>query len=267
MDTHFVVIRPFRREDHASVLQLIQEATLDPVNTFFFRTLTREIFFQAVIMIAAIMYILCGVPLQFTVSALPLTTVLAYIVIWFAHWYKAKYLHKDIVNVMKTYLGSDKTSFFVAEAFFNPIDSKFLKQDKPGFITETEFENLDKTGNVSNNRTLTRELVGCIGVMRAKESAVLAWLRRTGVKKTWRGKGVGGALVDRVIKHCSQKGFIGIELVTTECHDSARKLYERKGFEVRAFYHKKFFKMSQASIMMLAMHYKTRPYKETTINL
>ncbi len=73
--------------------------------------------------------------------------------------------------------------------------------------------------------------------------------------------------MDRVIKFCSHKGFIGIELVTTECHDGARILYEKKGFEIRAFYHKKFLKLSGLSIMMFAMHYKARPYRETVMNL
>lgn len=262
VDTHVVVIRPFRPEDQNSVLALIKEGTLDPVNRFFFRALTRELFLQAVIMMAAVMFILGGVPLYYTWTALPLTVLLTYVGIYLSHFYKATFLHSDMNNVMKTYLGTDKTNFFVAEAYYNRNSSAW-KNEKPGFISEIELEKLDSTGTLSNNKALTKELVGCIGVMRARESAVIAWLRRTAVKNSWRGKGVGGALVERIIKFCSQKGFVGIELVTTECHDSARILYEKKGFELRAFYHKKFFKLSGLSIMMYAMHYKTRPFKQT----
>jgi GNAT superfamily N-acetyltransferase len=266
---YLVVIRPFRREDQAASQDLIRQGTMDPINRFFLQALMRETFLQAVIMLAAMMFIIGGVRLHYTILSLPIVVVLTYVGIYIAHYYKAKYLHSDLANIQKTYMSSDKTCFFVAEAFYNKNDMgwKTGNNEKPAFVSEIEFEQIDKTGQISNDRELTRELVGTISVMRAKESAVIAWLRRTAVKKEWRAKGVGSALVNRVIKFCSQKGFIGIELVTTECHDSARKLYERKGFEVRAFYHKKFFKLSGMAIMMYAMHYKTRPFRESAIDL
>lgn len=265
METNIVVIRPFRREDQAGAQKLIEEGTLEPVNRFFIRSLTRETMYQAVVMVAALMFIIGGVPLTYTIIAFPIVLILTYISIWAAHYYKAKYLHPDLNNIMKSYMGSDKTCFFVAEAFSNKNDPRW-KTDKPAFITEIEFEKLDQTGLISNNRELTRELVGTIAVTRAKESAVIAFLRRTAVTKAWRNKSVGSALVDRVTKFCSQKGFVGIELVTTECHDSARLLYEKRGFEVRAFYHKKYFRLAGLAIMLYVMHYKTRPYKDTAVS-
>jgi len=265
MESAIVVIRPFRREDQSRAQELLKEGTMEPVNRFFISSLTREIMYQAVIMVAALMFIIGGLPLSYTIAAIPTVMLLAYVTIWSAHYYKAKYLHHDMTNIMKSYMGSDKTCFFVAEAFCNKNNPRW-KNEKPAFITEVEFEKLDQTGVISNNRDLTRELVGTIAVTRAKESGVVAWVRRKSVNKAWRKKGVASALVDRVTKFCSQKGFIGIELVTTECHDSARRLYEKKGFEVRAFYHKKFFRLSGLAIMMYAMHYKTRPFKDTAVN-
>jgi len=264
---YLIVIRPFRREDQEASRALIDEGTMDPVNRFFLQALMRETFLQAIIMLAAIMYIVGGVQLQYTVTAIPIVAVLTYAGIYASHRYKAKYLHPDLQNIMQTYMGSNKTCFFVAEAFYNKAENQLNTNEQPAFVSEIEFEKIDASGQISNDRSLSREIVGTIAVARAKESAVIAWLRRTAVKKDWRKKGVGTALVDRVIKFCSQKGFIGIELVTTECHDSARKLYEKKGFEVRAFYHKKFFRLSGMAMMMYAMHYKTRPYRETAMDL
>jgi len=107
--------------------------------------------------------------------------------------------------------------------------------------------------------------VGTVAITRDRDSAVRAWLRRMAVKNGWKKKGVGSHLVDAVIKFCSQKGFVGIELVTTECHDSAKMLYEKKKFNVMACYHKKLLNYTGMSITMYVMHYKTAPYRETTM--
>ena len=53
-----VVIRPFRHGDEKEVQQVIYEGTMDPVNEFFYKALFREIFYQAIVFTAAMMFIL-----------------------------------------------------------------------------------------------------------------------------------------------------------------------------------------------------------------
>jgi hypothetical protein len=78
------------------------------------------------------MFILGGVKLYWTVASIPIVTVIAYIGIWIAHYYKATYLHPDMKDIQKTYMASDKTCFFVAEAFFDyPITCQPIFCPKP----------------------------------------------------------------------------------------------------------------------------------------
>jgi len=261
-----VVIRPFRPQDNHEVQALIRESTMSTVRSFFIQALMREIYFQSIIMTAAIMFIFVGVPFYWTVSAIALVTVVFYLVIIGAHSYRARYHTGDLQDILSTYLSSNKTCFFVAEAFGSPPPKR---SSDPGisriatyfssiaFINITEFEKLDRNGGISASGR-KRELIGTIGITRDRNSAVIAWVRRMGVKKTWQGRGVGSHLIDTVIKFCNTRSFVAIELVTTECHDSAKTLLERKGFETRQLYHKKYIFLNSLAIGMQFMTYKTR---------
>jgi len=263
MEGPIVLIRPYRPEDYQSVQKVLFDGTMAPVNTFFVRFLTKEIFYQTVVMISALMFIFGGVPLYWTVSSLPIVTCVSYFVIWFGHFYKAKYTHRDMANIERSYMNSNKTCFLVAEAYVatdrNPSDIRV-----PVFINEAEFQ---KYPNIEATHS-RREIIGTVGICRDREFAVTAWIRRMAVKKEWRRLGVGSHIVDSVIKFCTQKGFVSIELVTTECHDSARRLYEKKGFEMKQMYHKKILNLSSLAITMFFMNFKTRPhYSGTAVEL
>lgn len=257
------MIRPIRQEDCASAKQVIFEGTLEPANRFFVKALFRETFAQATVMVAAIMYILIGMKFKYCFLALPIVIAVMYLTIWAAHFYKAKYLHGDLNDIMKSYMSRDQTCFLVAEAFYIPE----TKDKVCAYVSEVEFNKMNWNGFYSNNPELKKEIVGTVAITRNNDCAVRAWLRRMAVKKEWRKKGIGSQLVDAVIRFCSQKGYVGIELVTTECHDSAKALYEKKKFDVMAFYHKKLLSYTGMSITMYAMHYKTSPYRETAIQL
>jgi ribosomal protein S18 acetylase RimI-like enzyme len=87
------------------------------------------------------------------------------------------------------------------------------------------------------------------------------------VAKQWRCSGIGSQLIDRITRFASIKGFASVELVTTECHAKARSLYEKKGFEVKQLYHKKFFHLSGVAITMYLMQFRTRPYRGSALDL
>ena len=52
------------------------------------------------------------------------------------------------------------------------------------------------------------------------------------VTKTFRRQGIGSALTDVALEHCSQANFRAVELLTSEHHQAARSLYASKGFEL-----------------------------------
>lgn len=55
-------------------------------------------------------------------------------------------------------------------------------------------------------------------------------LRRMRVTPSWRGRGVGQALVDTAVEHCRDRGYTKLILDTTEQQIEGQRLYERNGF-------------------------------------
>lgn len=70
--------------------------------------------------------------------------------------------------------------------------------------------------------------VGAILCVHADEET--ARLRTLLVEPKARGKGVGGTLVDAVIRHATAKGYRTLTLYTNDNLHGARRLYERAGF-------------------------------------
>ena len=60
----------------------------------------------------------------------------------------------------------------------------------------------------------------------------VAWLRRMAVSKAYHRMGIGDQLVETAIKHCLESNFRALELLTTDCHEAARSLYIKRGFEI-----------------------------------
>jgi ribosomal protein S18 acetylase RimI-like enzyme len=58
------------------------------------------------------------------------------------------------------------------------------------------------------------------------------FISMVGVHKTWRGKGVGGALLEQADRLARDTAARGQALIVEDANKGARKLYERRGFSV-----------------------------------
>lgn len=78
------------------------------------------------------------------------------------------------------------------------------------------------------------ELVGSVGLFRSDRIKIRhrALLWGMYVRPAHRGGGVGGKLVDRAIEHARSLGLESIHLSIEVGNESARQLYESRGFEV-----------------------------------
>lgn len=255
-----IYIRPYEEQDKTQVHKLIYDGTMDPIPTFFKRALFHELFFQAIIMTASLLFILVGLHFYTTIIiSIPLVISLTFISIWMAHYYKAKYLHIDLNDIRRYYV-TNSTNFFVAEAFYfqqqQPASAAAIKSSNEcalAFITsEAEFNRLNSGGLIINS-SRKRTIVGTVGLVRDRDHILTLWLRRMTVKKDWRRFGIGSAIVGFVIKYASTKGYTTLDLITTECHDSGRKLYEKKGFVMKQLFHKKILGLSSLVITMYFM--------------
>jgi len=65
------------------------------------------------------------------------------------------------------------------------------------------------------------------------EAAGLWFISMLGVHKNWRGRSVGGALLDVAESKRDETGARGLALIVEDVNEGARRLYERRGFQVR----------------------------------
>ena len=71
-----------------------------------------------------------------------------------------------------------------------------------------------------------------VGMGRAISDGVSdAWLQDIVVRKDLRGRGLGRAIIERLLEHCLAKGLVWIGLVA---EPGTRKFYEPMGFEALA---------------------------------
>jgi len=244
-----VVIRKFRYGDEKAIIRLVNEGTMVTVNPFFLRAATREMIAQVILMLAAILFIVVGTSLKYSLLAIPITLFTLYIGIYLGHWAKANKTHNDLLDIPAKYLEREKCGFWVAillDADKVSSASSSSKSDVKhyAFVSEDKDANtndIEKSKFPSNSN-----LIGTLAIdikedpdMKEPPDSV-ALLKRMAVSKKHQRKGIGSAMMDHALDHCRTFKFRAIELITTEHHEAARNLYARKGFELLASYDKNF---------------------------
>ena len=98
---------------------------------------------------------------------------------------------------------------------------------------------MDVRGRMSESQLIVAETEGRIAgavTLYLNGSASLSWphgwagIRLLGVHPTFRGRGVGKALMDECVRRARDAGIKTIGLHTTTAMDVARRLYEKMGF-------------------------------------
>ncbi len=209
-----IIIRPSTEEDIDGVKEVFRDGAFSNILPAFKLDLWKRPFhcfiLVALSVLLAVYQASVGV-LDVVVTVLVcVCTLLAFevsgaiVYVYGPHSYSA-----DVVKASKlreAYLNDHDTCFWVAEALHHEVNAK--------------------------------EIVGTIAVTHKRDDlpelgskAKVAWLRRMVVKKKFRRMGIAKRLVLVAIDFCTQHRYDRIELVTTDIHAAAKKLYELVGFE------------------------------------
>lgn len=251
----FILIRDYKPGDELQCYEVVKEGTMATVNSAFIAGLTRELTFQLMVLLSALMFIFFGIPFGFCLGSIPGVIVFMYFCVWSAHKFKVVEMSHDISNISRLYMSSNYTGFWVAEAY----ESLQVESGKHNFkypiVTKEE---LKKKG--LNSGSYFKRIVGTIAITKSNTTEDCAWLRKMAVTRLYQRKGIASALLDEALKFCHERGYDGVDLITTECHDSAREFYVKKGFDLKQMYHKQIFG-SLISILIYELHYKFKRNK------
>jgi len=249
-----VLIRKYRYGDEKAIIRLVNEGTMVTVNPFFLRAATREVIAQVILMFAAILFIVVGTSLKYSLLAIPITLVTLYIGIYVGHWGKANKTHTDLLDIPQKYLEREKCGFWVAILLDgnnpSPPSTSSSSSSSSSNIKHYAFVSEDKDANendIENSLFPSNEnLIGTLAIdikqdpdMKEPPESV-ALLKRMAVSKKHQRRGIASAMMDIALDHCRSFKYRAIELITTEHHEAARNLYARKGFELIASFEKNF---------------------------
>ncbi|KAK6622211.1 hypothetical protein RUM44_002018 [Polyplax serrata] len=232
-EDQFVVIRVYQKHDEKECFQLLREGVMSTVQPSFLTALTREVTFQIIITMAAVMFVFIGLSPTICILSIPATVVVIYVSVYIAHVKRASALAFDASDIEKTFLSSKYTCFWVAELYEISSPHKCSKQQNIAIIQQAQLDAI-----LLDDKIYKKKIIGIVGVNRCDVMYESAWIRRMTINSKYQQMGIGPALLNEAINFCKNKGYQSIEVVTSECQDGARKLYLQKGFKLRQLYHK-----------------------------
>ena len=249
LPSYLCCIRPFEPRDALAVKTMASEAATSTVWSFFTAALFRETFWELLIAVEAVLFVVFGVPGDLCFMLVPAFFVFIFTCIWAAHQVRAVAAQSDISNVPDTYQTSERTNFWVAELYEPLLGPAAAFQLT--FVTPQDVQRYqtDLTG-------LRRVVVGTAGLRRDRDEPQGGWLTRMAVLKAYRGRGVGTQLLEVACRFCGDAGLAHVRLQTTECHDAAKSLFYKRGFQILNYIHKPMFAGVKVGVYMFTRNVK-----------
>ena len=254
-----ILIRKLRAGDEERVQPLLRDAVFSSFWVYFIQMSTREITAQGMLLLAAAIFVGFGWPLHYCLYSIPITAFVVFLIVFLAHWRKYRIQVNELYGKSSKFEKNPKLAFYVAEEVTKLGNSTLERRIgcKKGveFLVETANSKLNSR-NIPNKNG---EIIGTITIetkhdpdMKEPPESV-GWLRRLAVKKGYRRKGIGDGLIDAAIKHCLINNFRAIEASVGQCHETARNLLVRKGFDILQSYRKEVFLMMGIKAYRLRM--------------
>lgn len=109
----FIVIRNYQPGDELGCRQVVHEGIMSTVKPAFFAALTREVTFQIIIIMAAIMFVFMGLPPTICLLSIPISVFIIFISVYLAHITKAYGMTDDIQNIPRHFMSSQYTGMTI----------------------------------------------------------------------------------------------------------------------------------------------------------
>ncbi|KAK2576262.1 hypothetical protein KPH14_005628 [Odynerus spinipes] len=250
---HIIVIRCYKPGDELYCKEILKNSVMSSMNATFLGILFKEIFFQVVILLSAIMFIFFGLPLTVCSLVIPAVAILVYIGTYLEFLTKAMEVDKEVFNIPRVYMSNAFSCFWVAEAFepylmnFNPKDVQYK------IMTEQQF--CDSNIDVSSH---TKKIVGTVALSKSHRLDKGAWIKRLCVHEQYRRKGIASSLLNVSIQFAIDQGYSCANVVASEYTQGGRELCLKKGFELQQMYHKSILG-SLITILIYELTYQIKP--------
>lgn len=99
--SHIVVVRPYKAGDEYNCHDLIKDGVLSSKNCAFFGNIFKEITFQVMILLAAIMFIFFGMSLTVCLLVIPAVIIMTYIATYLSFTAKKLEVDQEVSNIAR----------------------------------------------------------------------------------------------------------------------------------------------------------------------
>ncbi|XP_014218384.1 probable N-acetyltransferase CML3 [Copidosoma floridanum] len=251
--SHIVVIRPYHPGDEMSCHELIRSGILSSMNSTFIGNVLKEVTFQIMILLAAIMFIFFGMPITICLLVVPIVLLSTYVITYVAFMAKAAEVDQEVSNIARIYMSNAFSCFWVAEAYEPIFTTRSPSEFYYNIITEKQFKESKIDVSAQSKR-----IVGSIGLQKSHSLDKGAWIKRLCVHKNFQRKGIASHLLKAAIDFAIEQGYSCANIVASEYTEGGRELCLKKGFELKMMYHQQIVG-TLLTTLMYELTYQIKP--------
>ncbi|KYQ55338.1 hypothetical protein ALC60_05767 [Trachymyrmex zeteki] len=254
--SHIVIVRAFKPGDETGCKKLIRDCVMSSLGATFCGMLFKEITFQLIILLSAIMFIFFGMPLTVCLLVVPVVIALIYVGTYATFAAKLTEINGEVTNIPRLYMSNAFSCFWVAEAF-----EPYLMTQQPKEVHYTVMREEQFYQAKLNVSLQTKKIVGTVGLCKSYRLDRSAWIKRLCVHERYRRKGIASCLLNDAVQFAIDAGYSCANIVASEYTEEGRELCFKKGFELKQMYHKSILG-SYMTILMYELTYQIKPTED-----
>lgn len=253
---HIVIVRAFKPGDEISCKELIKKSVMSSLGVTFRGMLFKEITFQLMILLSAIMFIFFGMPITICLVVIPIVIILIYAGTYISFTVKLAEINEEVTNIPRLYMSNAFSCFWVAEAYQPYLMTREPKEVHYTIFTEQQYCQANVEVPVQ-----AKKIVGTIGLSKSHRLDKCAWIKRLCVHEQYQRKGIASCLLNTAIQFAIDAGYSCANVVASEYMEGGKELCLKKGFELEQMYHKPILG-AYITILMYELTYQIKPSED-----